>query len=106
MTKTPDEIKMGLELCAKDECFGDREGCPYNSELAECVGKMCMDALVYIRQLEAERDAAVKDLSFVRECRVCKHYGCRACDDPCRSCGVRNDNWEWRGLPEPPKEGM
>lgn len=50
--KTPDAIKKGLELCAKDECFG-RENCPYASAQSPCVGKMCSDALAYINQLEA-----------------------------------------------------
>ena len=58
-----------------------------------------------LKQLKAERDAAVKDLSFVSECRVCKHYGCNISKEPCRYCSVRNDKWEWRGLPEPPEQG-
>lgn len=51
--RSPDEIKKGLELCAKDECFGERENCPYASAQSPCVGKMCSDALAYITQLEA-----------------------------------------------------
>lgn len=52
--KTPEEIKKGLDLCRLDECFGTREGCPYNTERRTCVGVMCGDALAYIQQLEAQ----------------------------------------------------
>lgn len=50
----PEEIKKGLELCRLDECFGMREGCPYNGEPSTCVGAMCDDVLAYIQQLEAQ----------------------------------------------------
>lgn len=54
MTRTPDEIKKGLECCKEDECFGDRENCPYTADPKLCVGVMCADALALIQQLEAQ----------------------------------------------------
>ena len=54
MTKTPDKIKKGLECCKEDECFGDRENCPYTADPKLCVGVMCADALALIQQLEAQ----------------------------------------------------
>ena len=54
MTKTPDEIKKGLECCQEDECFGERENCPYTADPNLCVGVMCGDALALIQQLQAE----------------------------------------------------
>ena len=106
--------------------------CPYQTEQSYCKNALHHDALAYIQQLEAnnkryhqentemyaemcmlrekvhrleaERDAAVKDLGVTRDCKVCKHYGCRACDEPCKHCGIAQPFWEWRGLPEPPEE--
>ena len=51
--KTPEEIKKGLECCMVEECFGERENCPYTADPALCVGVMCEDALAYIQHLEA-----------------------------------------------------
>ena len=103
ISKTPDEIKIGLECCKRymggapdDNC----DVCPYQYRCSE----LYEDNLAYIRQLEAERDAAVKDLGVVRDCKVCKNYDCRACDEPCKHCGIAQTCWEWRGLPEQKKE--
>lgn len=52
--KTPEEIKKGLECCMAEECFGEKENCPYTADPALCVGVMCEDALAYIQQLEAK----------------------------------------------------
>lgn len=64
-TKTPDEIKKGLECCANDKC----EECPYDASKCVCFEK---EALEYIQQLEAkaglvdqyrwERDVAIDQL--------------------------------------------
>lgn len=108
MTKTPDEAKMGLECCKRVrlDCFV----CPYapvnnvDEIVLDCMGAMLEDLSAYIQQLEAERDAAVKDLGIMRACEMCKNYVRRACDEPCKDCWGGNPFWEWRGLPEPPKE--
>ena len=63
--KSPDEIKKGLECCKEDECFGDRENCPYTADPKLCVGVMCADALALIQQLEAERDAMKEALGLM-----------------------------------------
>lgn len=68
MTRTPDEIKKGLECCKEDECFGDRENCPYTADPKLCVGVMCADALALIQQLEAtvsEKEKVVAELSGI-----------------------------------------
>ena len=123
--KKPDEIKKGLE-CASNcsENLNGCENCPYNG--LDCCD-LHPDALVLIQQLEAdnaqlnrcienltdklnamndevaklqaERDAAVKDLQTVCNmmniCRMCKD------DDEgserCEGC-LMSSNWEWRGV--------
>jgi hypothetical protein len=99
--KTPDEIKRGLDCCRGIEAPCD--GCPYNMETMdydESVSMLHDDALAYIRQLEAERDAAVNDLGVVRDCKVCKHFSHKAYEEPCDSCGIRQAHWKWRGVKE------
>lgn len=49
--KTPEEIKRAMKGCAKDDC---RE-CAYYKNRATCMEEMMVDALAYIRQLEALR---------------------------------------------------
>lgn len=105
MSKTPDEIKMGLVEAIEEASWVVEGGDAH--DLIDAVEKAhasMADALACIRQLEAERNKAVKDLVFVCDCRVCKHYGHKANEGPCRFCGIRQAHWEWRGLPEPPKE--
>lgn len=107
--KTPDEIKMGLETCYGN---GSCDECPYHlvvegsfgCDEMGCDDSLMPDALAYIQQLEAEREAAVKDLGIMRACEMCKNYVRRACDEPCKDCWGGKPFWEWRGLPEPPKE--
>lgn len=124
MPKKPDEIKKGLECCKEDECFGERENCPYTADPKLCAGVMCADALALVQQLEAqnaellkkieqlqaERDAAVKDLHYAVNhplsagtCFACAH------SDDCYSGGdcdaVENDRWEWRGVQKEDGDG-
>ena len=53
MLKTPNEIKRGLETCARDE---DCRCCPYYTEVygASCITHCCRDALSYIEMLEKD----------------------------------------------------
>lgn len=95
--KTPDDIKRGLECCRVGDC--DCYNCPY-LKTRSCMHYLKQDALAYIRQLEAERDAAVNDLGVVRDCKVCKHYDHTPNEAPCRHCGIAQANWEWRGVKE------
>lgn len=94
--KTPDEIKKGLECCAEDECFGERENCPYSGEPSLCVGSMCVDALAYIHQLERERDALAALYKLHSTCGSCKHNGSKICDN----CTNKDNHWEWAGIKE------
>ena len=101
MTKTPDEIKKGLECCKEDECFGERENCPYTADPKLCVGVMCADALALIQQLETERDALLKYItdSTWAACDICKHGFDGASVLDCkhiREVGV--PCFEWRGV--------
>ena len=110
MTKTPDEIKNGLKSChslgrvlkAEDWC---KIKCPYMDMKYGC-GQDYMhgDALAYIQQLEAERDAAVALIP--RACAYCKWYGTKHggfhpdCKNPngCRNVSGINTGWQWRGV--------
>ena len=49
--------------------------------------------------VEAERDAAIKDLEEnAADCMTCKFGRCSADEAPCLNCGVSENNWKWRGL--------
>ena len=73
--KTPNEIKKGLECCIESTCepycpYGNATNCNFAIHLLE-------DAIDYIRQIEAERDAAVKDIMTMSKgfrCYVCRKY--------------------------------
>ena len=108
-TKTPDEIKKGLECCKDDTSCG-KGTCPYRDSIgsAECIQYMAGDAFAYITQLEQrlarverERDAAVEALDDIRHCDCCKHYAKTGGEEPCFSCDMlRKPNYEWRGVCE------
>ena len=97
--KTPDEIKKGIAHCGKAiSCYG----CPY-WDGDDCDSRMNEDALVYIQQLEAERDALLKEM---RVCILCAHnipdacpLACEYCelDCPCKDC-VSHNKWQRRGV--------
>ena len=97
--KTTEEIKKGLECCAMSVC----DNCPYKDceSYDECTGELTADALACIKQLERERDAAIKDIP--RACGYCKHYAHRKTHEchskvPCANVSGVNTRWEWRGL--------
>ena len=69
MTRTLDEIKKGLECCKEDECFGDRENCPYTADPKLCVGVMCADALALIQQLETDKQQLEGLLTHMNQLR-------------------------------------
>ena len=123
--RKPEEIKKGLECCMVEECFGEKENCPYTADPALCVGVMCEDALAYIQQLEArvprwipveerlpESDDNVlvivngecKTMTFEEAYMLASYY-------PGEGWIVEEyEDWEnpvvthWMPLPEPPKE--
>lgn len=100
--KTPDKIKKGLECCITDNC----KKCPYYPlyEVFGCKLARAKDALTLIQQLEAERDAVVKDMTIaaVNACDVCKHNDLIINEAPCQSCmhifKGRESKFEWRGV--------
>lgn len=110
--KTPAEIKQGMKCCMGDICAFHCDEYPY----ADCDAdvddgcddngrRLLDDAMAYIRQLEAERDAAVSEL--IGTCQVCRWEEtekCASCHFNADAWNVHESNWEWRGLPEPPKE--
>lgn len=123
LSKTPDEIKKGLETCStKDaEC----ENCPYYDE--KCTYGITSDSFAYIQQLEAENAELVQKMQQLEKerdvllhiahdcgeiCDECKHgtaineclcmesdYFCHLCkaDCKCNKC-IRGSLFEWRGL--------
>lgn len=111
--KTPDEIKKGLECCMMEECFGEKENCPYTADPALCVGVMCEDALAYIKQLEeqiprwipVEERLPEKHQGVIVHCK--DGYVTLMCyDGRDWSWNGKQDNsgTHWMPLPEPPKE--
>ena len=66
-------------------------------ECAEVFQKENAELLEKIKRLERERDAAIYDLKKTRECRSCKHIDVVPSEQPCKSCGIRGRNYEWRG---------
>lgn len=94
--KTPDEIKKALDCCRylHPVC----EECPYYPTF--CKNVMIRDAWEYVQQLEAERDAAIRDMT-----NMAKEYGepmCEYCgadsDAECRPCYMHNEGFKWRGV--------
>lgn len=145
MTRTPDEIKKGLECCGTGD-FGNHKDCPYDISEPKCMQNLLVDALALIqqlevdkqqlegllthmnqlrdaaagralkmeervRQLEAERDAALADFKLYRERNIKGECGVYACD-LCKISGKYEqweelkcpkgcmgiEHWQWRGV--------
>ena len=116
MTRTPDEIKQGRLCCSPESCNGDR--CPYReyapryeggrhtcrmllwcdtSDYIQQLEAQNAELLTKVEQLQAERDAAVRD---------CGCFPCQTCEerengDLCPMCeingGFRKFH-QWRGV--------
>ena len=122
LSKTPEEIKKGLEYCGK--CNGCRGYCPYDSfedSLEECTSKLAIDALALIQQLEAQvpkwisvEERLPKDrVSVIGFLPIESKNGV----PPMREVFHTDRGWyvpafdehcivtHWIPLPEPPKEG-
>lgn len=90
--KTPDEIKKGLECCTE---MCNSESCPYWED-SDCTTNVRNDVIALIKQLEAERDAAVEDLEALMDSleigTACEFCGkdCMFSDSACSP--------EWRGV--------
>lgn len=99
--KTADEIKKGLKHCLTHTGCAN---CPYDDVATKdadvCMPELLCDSLRIIQQLEAERDAAVKDIRT--SCKLCKHFQPKTCTckskKPCACIHGVNTEWQWRGV--------
>ena len=99
MPKTHDEIKKGLWCCIKSTCepccpYGNAANCNFAIHLLE-------DALAYIRQLEAERDAAVETIYEMAKCiteDVCEWCDGVECERLCMQHTILRPGFKWRGV--------
>ena len=84
-------LLMGMQWLHKDAIALIQQKEQENAEQAE-----------RIRQLEAERDAAVKCIKDVCGCMACNSARVSKLDSPCRECicdgMVTYDYWLWRGV--------
>ena len=118
MTRTPDEIKKGLECCQDyQSCTKyDETQCPYYDDKG-CVDTLLADALVLIRQLETARPRWIsveerlpeekEDVAaIIRYNENVWEYGIAfLMDGSWRANGTRQVTvTHWMPLPEPPKE--
>ena len=97
MSKTPEEIKIGLECCEKYLNGAPEEECCHVCNYANNCAELKLDALALIRQLEAERERDGENIkklcsylaygipdAHVEEnnCKECKRKcECRDCQD-------------------------
>lgn len=99
MTRAPDEIKKDLNDALLDHVHfhkGDPE--PHLTHLNyHALERLHADALAYIQQLEAERDAALDDKRG--ECTHCAFLPGETIPDTCFDCANKGYyRWEWRGV--------
>ena len=111
--KKPDEIKKGLECCECSSCpwHSQDKGCLWDDYFAlDYIKQLEADKaelLQKIKQLERERDAAVRDLTLY-PCFSCNNQSRTLCNDCLRNrSNALNaagkflpDNYEWRGVCE------
>ena len=118
MTRTPDEIKKGLEHCINGTSC---RGCPYCEECAiasdcnpmhkdlqeyvqqleEFADKKIVELFEKVEQLQAERDAAADALTKIVQnhdesfCEYCDNWDRYLCPPFCRTYCER---FKWRGV--------
>lgn len=64
--KTPDEIKKGMQCAVDKKCYWKE--CPYyNSEEHTCINEVQLDALAYIKQLEAQNAELVQKVNQLEQ---------------------------------------
>lgn len=66
MSKTPEEIKKGLECAVDKKCI--MQECPYYSEEYNCIRAAQVDALALIQKLEADLKQEKADHQHTYEC--------------------------------------
>ena len=102
MTRTPDEIKKGLEeeIPVHYHIDGEPRLTPRMLMDMQWLHK---DALALIQQLEAERDAAVEALTKIVQkhdesfCEHCDNWDRYTCPP---SCWTYCERFKWRGVQE------
>lgn len=107
-----DEIKKGLVESIAVTFWAMKDGDAHDLKDACDVAHTSMKAaMIYIQQLEAERDAALADFKLYRERNIKGECGVYACD-LCKRGGRYEDwdeikcptgctgvsHWEWRGV--------
>lgn len=103
MTRTPDEIKKGLDFCSRSTC-GDKDiECPYECGNSTCITHLTSDALALIQQLQAENAALLFLCEQFGQCVVCKYTDKGLNESPCCDCLYGNgdatgSHWQWRGV--------
>lgn len=125
MPKTPDEIKKGLDFCARATCGEKNADCPYECGNSMCIGHLQADALAYIQQLQAdnaqqarcienmtdmlnaahdeaaklqvERDALMNYLHSMG-CETCLYDDYDGSEPPCINCTATCDLWQFQGV--------
>lgn len=104
--RTPEEIKrrLGCLLSEEDRSCDEHADC-FSCSFRNAVyieERECYElTLTYIRQLERERDAAVRDMYHAASdggsfCDICKYKG-----EPCDERKAADiECWQWRGVQE------
>lgn len=67
--KLSEKAKMGLECCINGECNSKRKTCPYR-KASDCASAALIDALAYIRELEARVAEHEKPLEPLPEVQI------------------------------------
>lgn len=103
-SRTPEEIKKGLECCiAHTSC----DMCPYLGT-NNCMAVNTADALAYIQQLEEDRkerdilaDAYQRAVERLKDfsCSTCKYEEVAVNAEPCQTC-FNSKKWEFDGVQE------
>lgn len=97
--KTSEEIKKALERCGYS---GSCKPCAYFDEDGKCIGRLKIDALTYIQQLEnqiADIGKKVPKWISVKDRLPPKNDVCVLCH-----CDTTGAVTHWMPLPQPPKE--
>lgn len=110
---TDKEIVQALRRCAEGEC----KDCAMHEDKQRCQENLLDKAADLIERLTAENAALLGYEKLFADCDMCRHINYCKTDCPCDECeqDVKGNcyckdcecgsSWEWRGLPEAPKEG-
>ena len=99
MTRTPDDIKKGLQCCLSRE-VESCESCPY-VHITSCARESAKDSLALIQQFESKLHQAVDDIRLLAHmefaCPVCAYHNHgEGTKGECVKC-LTGDGFRWRG---------